>query len=329
MFRPGLYPAQLPKLIRKVLYLLLWLASRMMFIRDRTSLPLHERDWPLYLDIHIVSWLRLRSFPRLRDPRSLNDQIRWMMLFSQDRILPNLCDKLAVRQWVREKAGEAILVPLIASGNLQTVFLSIPGKTGVLKCTHDSGSAMIIRNPQKDEIARLQEKFEVALSKKYGIGKGEWPYGLVRPNLIFEELLPGTQTDISPPDIKVHCVSGEPRAYQVIANRHSIPEGAIFLPSGERLEFDTSSTRQALNDFPIGEVIQKAEPIARLLSEGLGYVRVDLYLSEGNIFFGELTFFPESGLFTHKDADRLSAVLKLRTSDPKPSVYDSRTESLL
>ena len=251
------------------------------------------------------------------------------MLFSQDRNLPNLCDKLAVREWVRGKVGSSCLVPLIASGSSETVFQSIPGRIGVLKCSHDSGSATFINNPTSEEIARLNKKFKRALSRKYGTGKGEWPYGLVPPRLIFEELLPGTQTDISPPDIKVHCVSGEPRAYQVIANRHSNPEGAIFLPSGERLKFDTSSSREVMGDFPVGEVIQKAEPIARRLSEGLAYVRVDLYLSEGDIFFGELTFFPESGLFKHKEADRLSAVLRLSTRNPKPSIYDSRSESLL
>lgn len=35
--------------------------------------------------------------------------------------------------------------------------------------------------------------------------------------------------------------------------------------------------------------------IAALLSKDIPFVRVDLYQSNGRIFFGELTFFPDSG----------------------------------
>lgn len=36
--------------------------------------------------------------------------------------------------------------------------------------------------------------------------------------------------------------------------------------------------------------------IAHLLSEKFSFVRVDLYYSEGRIYFSELTFTPNSGL---------------------------------
>ena len=35
--------------------------------------------------------------------------------------------------------------------------------------------------------------------------------------------------------------------------------------------------------------------IAALLSEGLPFARIDLYNSEGQIYFGEITFYPDSG----------------------------------
>jgi hypothetical protein len=36
--------------------------------------------------------------------------------------------------------------------------------------------------------------------------------------------------------------------------------------------------------------------IAGVLSRGIPYVRVDLYLVDDRIYFGELTFYPEGGL---------------------------------
>ncbi len=35
--------------------------------------------------------------------------------------------------------------------------------------------------------------------------------------------------------------------------------------------------------------------LAERLSEGIIFVRVDFYEVEGNVFFGEMTFFPGSG----------------------------------
>ena len=42
--------------------------------------------------------------------------------------------------------------------------------------------------------------------------------------------------------------------------------------------------------------IEKMFEIASKLSEGLPFVRVDLYNIDGQIYFGEMTFYPASGL---------------------------------
>jgi hypothetical protein len=36
--------------------------------------------------------------------------------------------------------------------------------------------------------------------------------------------------------------------------------------------------------------------IARILSAGFPFIRVDLYSVKGRIYFGELTFYPDNGL---------------------------------
>ena len=35
--------------------------------------------------------------------------------------------------------------------------------------------------------------------------------------------------------------------------------------------------------------------VASLLSEGMSFIRVDLYEVQGKVYFGELTFFPAGG----------------------------------
>ena len=45
---------------------------------------------------------------------------------------------------------------------------------------------------------------------------------------------------------------------------------------------------------------------AEILSEGIPFVRVDFYQCNGNLLFGEMTFFPTSGLvaFSPEDAEK-------------------------
>lgn len=329
MYRQGIYPEILPPVIRRFLYAAVWLVSRAKWLLDSQSLPLHARDWPLYLDIHVVSVIRLRSFPNLRSPKSLNDQIRWTMLFAQNRKMPELCDKLAVRNYVQERIGDRFLVPLIAHGNWEEVSRLLIGRRGMLKCTHDSGSALLVDSPSASQINAIGERFRPLLRKEYGVGKGEWPYGMVIPQLIFEELLPGTDSGVSPPDVKVHCVNGAPTLYEVIVDRQRQPHGSLFLPNGTMLKDHIRDDRIPLEEFPMQRAIALLEKPARQLALGFKYVRVDFYLANDLVFFGEMTFFPESGLFTSPRGVDTSALLTIPCLEPMDSVYDSRTQTLL
>ncbi|MBR5429912.1 MAG: hypothetical protein IK116_05220, partial [Firmicutes bacterium] len=43
------------------------------------------------------------------------------------------------------------------------------------------------------------------------------------------------------------------------------------------------------------EKLEEMLDVSRRLSEGIPFVRVDLYLIRGQVYFGELTFYPTSG----------------------------------
>ncbi len=47
--------------------------------------------------------------------------------------------------------------------------------------------------------------------------------------------------------------------------------------------------------IPATEWMDEMFRLAAKLSEGVPFLRVDLYQSSGRIYFGELTFFPDSG----------------------------------
>lgn len=311
------------------MFFLCWLVVGLKWYIDKRFLPLSARDWTLYSDIHIVAILRRRNMPNLIRPRTFNDQIRWHMLFAQSALMPKLCDKVGVREYVTQKIGSQYLVPLIGTGSLDDVLPLLTKYSGYLKCSHDSGSAEFVTPEMAPQIDAIRTRFQTLLARTYGVGKGEWPYGLVLPRLIFEQHLPSADGHQSPPDLKVHCVRGIPRLFQVIAARKVREMGALFLPTGERLDFDSRDDRLPLEGFSPEPFFPLASELAGKLSENLDYVRVDFYVSGSRLFFGEMTFFPESGLFQGQGHKKLGELMGLDCSNARKSIYDSNSGKLI
>ena len=222
MFRPGLFPEKIPFFVRKLIFFLLSFVSRAKFLFESRSLPLKRHDWPLYLDIHVVSALRLRRLPNLLKPDGFNDQMKWLMLFGQHELMPACADKYEVRKYVAETVGREYLIPLKSAGyKWMDIAESVSTGEGVVKCSHDSGSAFLFKDATPQELAVLEERFGRLLLREHGVGKGEWYYGHYAPQLIVEERLWSPDKQTSPTDIKVHCVNGKPSLVHVIDGRQT------------------------------------------------------------------------------------------------------------
>lgn len=324
-----MYPAWLPIWMRWVLFAVLRTLIFSKWLLDRTALPLKSSDWGLYLDIHIVSVLRLRRFPNLLNPKGFNDQMKWLMLFDQHPLMRRCVDKYEVRSHVAEVIGEEYLVPLRAHGNWREVESAVSQGSGVLKCSHDSGSARLFEDLSNEEVRSLENRFTRLLKKRHGVGKGEWHYGSDAPQLIVEAKLPGTRPGCGPADVKVHCVSGEPRLIHVIEGRQSKDQShAFFLPSGERVSLRVKAHRRDLNVPEIESILRQVLPLARKLANPFRYVRTDFYLVQDTVFFGELSFHEEAGLFRNKVEEfDLARFLEIPCDNPKPTIHSGLQDS--
>ena len=319
-----MFPHWLPSWAKYTTHVVL---SSIIFVkwwRDQRKLPLRTSDWGLYLDIHITSILRLRRMPNLKRPRGFNDQMKWMMLFDQHPLMPMCADKYEVRRHVESAIGGQYLIPLKAHGlSWQDVESAVEAGSGVIKCSHDSGSARLFDDLSSDEVASLERRFTRLLERRHGVGKGEWHYGAYTPRLIVEERLPGSRPGGGPADVKVHCVGGEPRLIHVIEGRQSLDQKhAFFLPSGEKVSLRVKAHRGNLEVPNIENIRELVLPLARTLAQPFGYVRTDFYVLEDSVFFGELSFHEEAGLFAKKEEeDDLASFLKIACVNPRPTIH--------
>jgi hypothetical protein len=168
-----------------------------------------------------------------------------------------------------------------------------------MKPNHLSGRAKVVRDLAAIDRTELETLAASWLQENLGFEGGEWAYRKIRPRVLFEELL---EFEGRPPnDYRIYCFSGEPRLIGVTRDFLGPDPTGTFYDVGFRM----------LPVKPVGaqerhvaiDGAQERPPnfsdmleIARHLSAGTDFLRVDLYNLGGRIVFGELTNYPSSGL---------------------------------
>lgn len=254
------------------------------FIPDKTAVTLQYR---------IATGRKLN----LKSPSRFTEKLQWYKLYYRDPLITQCSDKYAVREYVKSKGCENILVPLYGvyerAGEID--FNILPDKF-VMKTTNGSHTVLLC-----DDKACLDIKSTIStLNKWLNDWKGkvgrEWGYYNIQPKIICEKYLDKDKNnDII--DYKFFCFNGEPHYLYVITER--------FLDGGAKLGvFDLEFNQLPYKRVDIPKLSKKIEKpanfdemikIAKRLSEDFPHVRVDLYNIDGEIYFGELTFYNGSG----------------------------------
>lgn len=244
--------------------------------------------------------------PDLENPRSYNDKVTWCKLFDQMPEHKICCDKLAVRGFVAERIGAEHLVELVAVGDSFSD-LNYPGPC-IAKATHDSGSAVRVRDAASWDRAR--EKITPKLGRTYGVKTAEWAYRFATPRVICERILKENN------DYRVHCCAGAVQWVQVSTPKDLGPVREwIFDRDGRRLPLHLAHPMTPARDaYRIPDNWDELLEVAEKLSADFGYVRVDLYSSEGRVWFSELTFWPRAGVYVTDDNLKFGEMMDLDTS---------------
>lgn len=242
---------------------------------------------------------RVGRFPNLRTPGTFNEIILNRCLHP-DPLWTVLADKLAVREYVSEKIGEQHLIPLLAVPDVftQDVFDSLPDSF-VMKANHGCGFVKVVRSKADVSFGELRQLADRWLGTDFSIASRERHYRSIKPQVYFEKLLLD-RTGKVPPDYKISIFDreqGEPVIYTgVVSDRFGAARHDFYDTQWNPLNI--AAAGYPCSEHPAGRPPNWEEvvKVATLLSEGLGYVRVDLYAYDNEIFFGELTFTPGAGV---------------------------------
>lgn len=233
----------------------------------------------------------------LKNPSTFNEKLQWLKLYDRNPLYTKLVDKYEVREFIKEKIGEEYLIPILGvyNGFHEIDFSKLPDKF-VIKCNHDSGGIVICKDKNNFDLESARKKIEWSLNHNYFYNSREWPYKNVKPKIIIEEYMEDNETH-ELIDYKFMCFNGEPKIIFSCTERFS-EEGlkiTFFDKSWSKLPFERhypSSKKKVKKPYNFDKMIE----FARCLSNSIPFVRVDFYEINGKLYFGELTFYPGSGL---------------------------------
>ena len=285
--------------------------------------------WPVRMFLRYVkATLRFRMTHRIataslrlraRNPKDHQSKILHKMAYDRNPMLTTYADKVNVRDFVSEKIGPEYLTKSFGVfDNLLGVEARSFPRNFVLKANHGSGASVIcwdgasrgtflpkdlkhiswdtfIVHPEDlnwGDLVRLTSKW-MKQNYYWDLGRfPEWCYKDIKPQLLLEEVL--IHNGSLPRDYKFTMINGECKLCWVVLSRFSEPRKNLYSSDWVKLEVS--------HNWPASdEVVERPQyfdemlKVASVLSEGIDFVRVDLYETDQGVKFGELTNYCHGG----------------------------------
>lgn len=240
--------------------------------------------------------LRFRKSLNLKNPQTFNEKMQWLKLYDRNPHYTALVDKVKVKEYIASIIGEEYVIKTLGVWDdfEQIDFNKLPNQF-VLKCNHDSGSVVICKDKDTFNMVKARKKIMTGLRKDAFFWGREWPYKNVERKIIAEEyMIDKNHEELL--DYKFMCFHGKVKCLFVCTERYT-QDGlkvTFFDTNWNVMPFERYYPKSDTNiSQPLN--YHKMIELAEKLSKNIPFLRVDFYEINGQIYFGELTFYPGSG----------------------------------
>ena len=261
---------------------------------------LHFREKKHKFDMdHFLSFRLRKVFKKkmgyelnLREPKTFSEKIQWLKIHYRDSRLTSCADKIAVRDYIEERIGDKYLIPLYHTfSRVDDIVVSELPEKFVLKPNNSSGKVIVCSDKDKLDWNKIHGELADWLSDNYFYVNGEWQYKNIIPKIVCERLLEGDIIDFG-----FFCFDGTPFICNAV-QKNELESNKGYSECFYDLDFNQLELRQnaLIKEVPKPINWSRMIELARILSAGFPFVRVDFRECNGNIYFGELTFTPANG----------------------------------
>lgn len=225
-------------------------------------------------------------------PRGFAEKTQYLKLFDFGSLHTQCADKLAVRDYVRDRVGEQALIPLLMVADTPDELTPerLTSPRFVAKATHDSGSSQVCADRATFDWARCRRRLRRALARDFSRISGERQYRDVPRRVIVEEFVDAAAVR----DYKFFCFHGAPYFCRVNIDRISNHRERYYTTDWRCLDV-ACKERPSERGEPAPKTLDVMLEYARALSQPFKFARIDLYEAEGRVLFSEVTFHDTGG----------------------------------
>ena len=249
--------------------------------------------------------LEMNQKLNLKEPKTFNEKLQWLKLYDRKPEYTKMVDKYEAKKYVADIIGEEYIIPTLGVWDKfeDIDFTKLPNQF-VLKPTHASGNVFICKNKDEIDYKKLKKTVQKWLKRNYYLVHREWPYKNVKPRIIAEEYMEDQIGELI--DYKVYAFNGQCDYVMVCFDRIKGETKFIYYDRNWNIKKEFSK-----DGIKYGDTIKIEKPknldkmfeFAEILSKNIPFIRVDFYESNGNLYFGELTFYPSAGFDNTRTKD--------------------------
>ena len=243
---------------------------------------------------------KLGYTPNFDQPKSFNEKVTARMIYERAPLHTKLADKFAVREMLADKICCSHFVPLIGVYKCfeEIDFNQLPNKF-VLKCNHDSGSAIVCDDKAQFDIKKAQHKLNHHLKQNMYFRKREWHYKDIVPLILAEQhidLFIDQDNKLTITTSRVHCFEGQPRYIEVdVQDSQGVDYSNMYDTSWILQPFTVDLKNNTPTCLARPQKLNKMLQLSEDLCFKYGYSRIDFLLSQDDVFFSEITLTPNAG----------------------------------
>ena len=265
----------------------------LLFILNRTACL-----WPDKLFLEIKFRLMMGQKLNLKNPKTFNEKLQWLKLYNRKPEYTTMVDKYAVKDYVASKIGQEYIIPTLGIWNSvdEIEWDKLPNQF-VLKTTHGGGGGgvVICKDKTTFDIKAAKQKLQKSLKSDIYLNFREWPYKDVPKRIIAEKYMTDESNDLE--DYKIHTFNGVPKFILLCRDRFK----GKMIDDFYSTDWDLLDVRRPGHpnsptpQNPPKELVEMLR-LSEILSKDIPFLRVDFYTSNNKVYFGELTFYPASGM---------------------------------
>ena len=252
--------------------------------------------------LQIVYFRHFKKFIDFDNPKTFNEKIQWLKLNYRKEEYTNLVDKYRVKQYITKLIGEEYVIPTLGVWkNVDDIdFKSLPEKF-VLKCNNDSGGIVICKNKKDFDEVKAKSFLKERLKNNGYWYVREWPYKNVKPCIIAEKYMEDSiSKDLK--DYKFFCFNGSMEFFDIDIDRFIEHRSNYYDRNGNFLPFGkTYCPPDYTKKIEMPKNLDKMIELAETISHNTVLSRIDFYEIDGQVYFGEITFYPGSGFSPFTD----------------------------